>query len=59
MLCDWKRAAGLACNEVINKNDNVLVIITGDQRGDLRNISKSPLELVKNDRLVVAAKLKH
>ena len=58
VLCDWKRAANLACNQVISQNQNVLVIVPGDLRGDLRNISKSPLELCENNRLVFATKLK-
>lgn len=57
-LTDWKRAATLAGNEILDINPNINIIIPSRILGDFQDIAESPVELKIKNKVIYCSKIK-
>jgi hypothetical protein len=58
VLTDWKRAATFVGNEILDINPNINIIIPSYERGDLRSMAESPIELKSKNKLIYSTKIR-
>ena len=58
VLTDWKKAATLVGNQILDLNPNINIIVTNNENGDLRNFVDNPIELKEKNKVIYSGKIK-